>query len=458
MAHDCFICGDETSEEETLNCSTCHKSYHFRCGTGLSDVAQRTITTYLMIVPYKCPICTIGENNKLLHIVLTKNQVYNETKHATDFDPGNAIHQADTADTAGTPPANNPATVAGDTTNPHVETDVAEHRVEPPPLPPSLAGESLTPLHEHDISRSKKLSYLLSRLIRLPGHPNTGVFGDSHLSHLDGKEIDPDDDQVRVRSVGGLCIPATVYALAHHKTVHKHFKKVCWVLGTNDALHGSEQHCPDDREKYIRLLHSESARVFPNATIYFILPFVGMTGVSKPFIDGLERVIKTAAPDMVVARPPKMTDKISKKGVHLSKTGRSSFIGFLRTRFVAKKHRVFSRDSGRARLLSQGGPVQYTAALQSSVVGTPQAPQHVHTAERVNNLDPFKVGRVNNLDPSTLGPSYPGLLSLHGAPKVHDQGLVQDIVAKVMDLFAQQNVVNRYYPPLQPWPTPAPHR
>ena len=67
----------------------------------------------------------------------------------------------------------------------------------------------------------------------VPGHANTLMAGDSHLTAVDGKDIDREDDQVRVRSVGGLCLVSAVHALTNHQMVHKRFRCVERVLGTN---------------------------------------------------------------------------------------------------------------------------------------------------------------------------------------------------------------------------------
>ena len=447
MPDDCGLCSGETVENEALSCTKCHKAYHFTCATGLSDVAHRTLER-LLLLPFKCPLCTIGERNTLVHTVLTLNQLYNEGKHTQTFNLAHALDSsveddADPEDVVA-PAANNPAAPGQPPPGPPapgppapgpqvgVNATVEEHQRDGrPPLPPSLACESLAPLHGHDVSRANKLGYLLNSFYRLPGHPNTFLGGDSHLTHLDGKEVDPDDDQVRVRSAGGLCIPATVHALAHHKRAYKNFKKVIWCLGTNDALHEGDQHCSEDRLKYLRLLYSESRRIFPNAKIYFVLPFIGLKGVSKPFIDALERDIKSTCPDMFVSRPPSVRNKIGQKGIHLNRSGRLSFIQFLRSTFVTRKQRVFSKDSGRSR--------SNTA---------PQDTQGANTGFRV----PRDTGQ--HTGPRFNSASHPGAPP-QGVPLACDQGLVVDIASKVMELISQQNMLCRYYPSLPVWP---PHR
>ena len=424
MPDTCGVCSGETVKDEELLCKKCHRSYHVECGTGLSDiiVALRTVEK-LQDLNFKCPICNIGERNSLIHTVLTTNQLHNEGKRVqpltvpdtnnTETTVNNDNVAAEVVTAAITPAAGPNANVAAVTPGAPVHTvqpsqnitvEGARHT-----LPPSLVREDLTPLHEHDESRAKKFSYLLNSFYRLPGHPNVFIGGDSHLTKLDGKEVDPDDDQVRVRSAGGLCIPALVHALAGHKRVYKKFKSVSWSVGTNDALHGDEQHCPDDRNKYLRLLYSESRRIFPGAKIYVILPFSGLRGVSQSFIDTLERDLKSACPDMVLLKPPSMHNKIGKSGLHANRSGRLAFIKFLRATLVKRKQRVFSSDSGRLR----------------SNTALSQVTQGASTGFRVPN--------------QLTAPPHPGV-----PPQASDTctGLVNNIATKVMEILRCNSTEN----------------
>ena len=206
-----------------------------------------------------------------------------------------------------------------------------------------------------------------------------------------------------------------MHALAGHKRVYKKFKSVSWSVGTNDALHGDEQHCPGDRNKYLWLLYSESRRIFPGAKIHVILPFSGLRGVSQSFIDTLERDLKSACPDMVLLKPPSTHNKVGKKGLHVNRSGRLAFIKFLRATLVKRKQRVFSSDSGRLR----------------SNTASSQVTQGASTGFRVPN--------------QLTAPSHPSV-------PPSDTGLVNDIATKVMELLTQQNMLSRYYPALPAWP------
>ena len=450
---ECFRCGKGAPDE--LTCKACSCSAHFTCAFGAQVTLQKNKTLFKK--NFICAVCVVASSNKLTLDAVSKNQTYNAAKSDTHSDfvlpdsffvaqpneekDTSVVSEPDTSSDANNPDntADNAAPevvtaaitpAAGPNANVAAVTPVAPaHDTAQPSqnvtaedardtLPPSLARENLTPLHPHDESRAKKFSYLLNSFYRLPGHPNTFIGGDSHLTKLNGKEVDPDDDQVRVRSAGGLCIPALVHALARHKRVYKRFKSVSWNIGTNDALHGDEQHCPGDRDKYLRLLYSESRRIFPGAKIHVILPFSGLRGVSQSFIDTLERDLKSACPDVVVLKPPSMQNKIGRSGIHVNRSGRAAFIKFLRATLVKRKQRVFSSDSGR---------------LRSNT-----ASQGANTGFRVPN--------------QLAAPPHSGVPSQTG-----DAGLVNDIATKVMELISQQNLLSRYYPPLPAWP-PAPLR
>ena len=454
----CHICSGLIAEEDGLKCSSCHKKCHVRCGTGLSNLSPLTITTHLNECAFLCPLCNIGQKNNLINSVITINQVYNERKHATEFNLGHAFHTLNTDDdvtngvqhgeaheetnvvapvnTIDVPTSPSGSQANGENTGERIQNNSLPvgHGDKSQQLPPSLVDESLTPLHEHDVSRAKKLTYILGTFLRLPGHPNTVLIGDSHFSHMDGKEIDPDDDQVRVRSVGGLCIPATVYAISQHKFVHKKIKTVVWNLGTNDALH-SQQHCDEDRVKYLGLLYKESVRIFPKATINFIIPFSGMKGVSKPFLDELEKDLKLACPNMVRLRPPSMRNKISKSGVHLNNSGRDTFVRFLRSKFVVRKQRIFSSDSGRKAEYTTTSPDNRPSYAEAHVATSTGLVHHAAPSRSDPRPEPSSV--PSNVPQSTIQ---------------HGHGFVNDIAAKVMELITQQNMLYRYYPPLSQWP------
>ena len=434
-----------------------------------------------------CPVCVIAKDNQLLIKAVSTNQKYNAAK-VVDFTlpqsfltTQNTVQDGvTTRDDGGGPPnqdtevrgvvltanAPEPPTVDAHSTADLTATtgvssqhsnlaappppgELEAHTEELPPLPASLAAESLAPLHPHDVTRSKKLSYVLKTLLRLPGHPDTGLFGDSHFSHMDGKEVDPDGDKVRVRAVGGLCVPAAVYAIARHKYTHKKIKRVVWNLGTNGALH-SDQHCAADRLKYLRLLHSESVRVFPKATIYFITPFIGMAGVSSQYIDELTADIKRAAPNMVIVKPPSMLRKFSRSGVHLNNSGRDKFIRFLRSQFVVKEQRIFSKDSGRRSHSEDGHGGRY---LYSQAHLPRDGNQSFRVTPPAQAPVPNATGSSLNSAPRPRSETGPGDTSKTVCTTKHDTGLVNDIASKVMEIITQQNMMYRYYPPLPPPPT-----
>lgn len=217
----------------------------------------------------------------------------------------------------------------------------------PPPAGAQQQPSGMAPLHEDDLDKSKKLTNILHTLRNLPGHPSVLFIGDSTLTKVDGKDVDPDSDTCRVRSVGGLCINATAFALTNHKLVHRKFKRVAFILGINDCIH-AHQHCIEDRTKHLKVLYREASRIFPKAQVSFVPPFQGLKGVSKSFIDELAGDVAYACPKMELLIPPAMSRrKIGRSGIHLTKIGRSEFLGFLTAKFVVPRQRSFSLISGR---------------------------------------------------------------------------------------------------------------
>ena len=205
------------------------------------------------------------------------------------------------------------------------------------PKPLTLHVNKMAELHE---KKARQLMYHLDRLSQAPQHTNILIGGDSHLTGMDDKDVDPSNDQVRVCSVGGLCIYGAALALTNFKSVIKGFSTVLWVLGTNDA---QSEHISDHglkRVKHLQLLHSESKRIFPNAVISIVTPFSGIKGVDEHYLANLIRDIKYVS--LRVLQPPSVKNNISRKngGIHLSKGGREIFINFLRSQLVKP-----SRDS-----------------------------------------------------------------------------------------------------------------
>ena len=448
---------------------------------------SRAVSAFLRECVFKCPLCSIGEMNTLIGPVITRNQIFNESKHATQFninaallgevvadivvpaavqqpdpvqpqdqpppqqvqpqdqpvvtnDPANHVAAAAADDAAivqpapvnnatepAPPVASQPAAAAqpaapaqhaarNPTGRPPTPVAAQSGDVDPGKFPPSIANEGLRRLHDHDISRAVKLIYILNTLTRLPGHPNTLICGDSHLNHMDGKEVDPDDDQVRIRSVGGLCIPVLVFGLAQHKTSYKKIKRVIFTIGTNDALH-SNQHHGDERPKYLRLLQRECARVFPSATVSIILPFTDTKGVATHFIQELEQDIKSYCPKFIIFRPPNMRKMFSKSGVHLNNSGRKVFVKYLNTKFVKPKPRPFSQDSGR-----RAGTHPDRA--------TPPTYSRAHESAENFRVRPMDTGQHS------------------ASPGDANQALVQEIAHKVCELLGYQNFMHSQFPTL----------
>ena len=456
MADVCRICSTPTDE---LQCTECEKKFHFTCGTGLSNVSFRTLTkdrTFL------CPICRLGANNAMVHAVITANQLFIEKKHSTAFDPGEDITGAGEAkaptdgeprvDEApqqqqpgvppqrqqqaeppqpqqqAEPPQRQPVHTVDDSA---ADTRRRGPKGRPPPKPLTLPDDTMAPPNESCVEKAKQLIYRIGTLRRAPQHPTIFIGGDSHLTGMDGKDVDPSDDQVRVRSVGGLCIFAAVLALCNFKGILRRFKSVVWVLGTNDAQSEHlNNHCLDDRVKYLKLLYRESKRIFPSAEISIITPFSGIKGVSEPYLADLVKDLKYACPELRILRPPSVRNKIGRQGIHLNRAGREVFTSFLRSQLVTPKQRVFSSDSGRS---GQYGPDNGGSATP---VQQPPATSATHIV------------------PPYLQQLYAREPPPHDHQVALQQYQIRDIANSVIGEFIKQQQQRPYYnhyPPLPLW-------
>ena len=209
---------------------------------------------------------------------------------------------------------------------------------------PAATSVSLADLHTQDRERVKRCVDVLHRLKSLPEHVDTILIGDSNMHKIKGRQLDPVDRSTWVLSIGGLCIPALVHALQQQSKPYNNIKKVGVSVGTNDYLHRT-QHVVSERGRYLKALKEVSGKLFPNASINFVLPFTGGK-TPKSHIDRLYSDINSHIPDCVILRPPDMKSKLS-DGVHLNQGGISRLVSFLQERLIARRPAVFSRESGR---------------------------------------------------------------------------------------------------------------
>ena len=357
----CCLCSVGLQEKE-LSCSCCHKDFHFKCGTGLSNITDRNFGRLSNLV-FKCPLCSISADNRLIHTLITLNQLHNEAKHATDFHPGEIIERREVVDQqvtvdevaseeAASEHGGSPRLLTGTGGPTDVVDGGASPQVSPPPVrrsgtpdPTVNLGSSSgntsaihDGLHKADIVRAKRLSEILGTLKNLPDHVRTVILGDSNTHHVRGRDVDPKDNTVGVRSAGGLCIPAAVRALKKYDRFQlKRIQRVVWSLGANDAIHGSRQHCEEDSDSHMKSLYTETKRIFPNATVGFILPFIGIKSVTSEFRKDLENKLKANCPKMKRYHPPSMLKMMNDDGTHINNTGRRVYINFLMKQFTSCK-------------------------------------------------------------------------------------------------------------------------
>ena len=130
--------------------------------------------------------------------------------------------------------------------------------------------------------------------------------------------------QTCVVASGGLCTFAAAHVLKSHEGSYNQVKKVVFSISTNGALHGSDQHCADDREPHIKLLEQEAKRLFPNAKLHFLMPFGGSKGVSNSYITELRAAVANAS-QMTIHNPPNMDSMLKADGVHVTWKGETRF-------------------------------------------------------------------------------------------------------------------------------------
>ena len=240
----------------------------------------------------------------------------------------------------------------------------------------------------------KKLVYILKALRNLPGHRSSLAIGDSNSHRMNQQEIDPVNRSVAVRSVGGLCVVSAADALKQCRFVYTKVKKLTWSIGVNDYLHRN-QHCMDDWDDHLKSLFKESERVFPKASISFILPFQGLPKVDARFITILGSKIKAVYPQIKRLYAPSMRDKVSSDGVHLNPEGQSVYFNFLRKNICIPGPRPRPPHTNPAMPSTPSEP-------RAGTMGGAQAPRS--ESFRVNNSD------FPNLTPNQAAPPAPPVL------------------------------------------------
>ena len=362
MAEVCLVCGEGAQE---LECKSCSSQIHFACAYG-APVNNKNPQTYFRNGNYLCPVCIVGRKNELVLKSVSYNQTYiSNNTNVVDFKLPDSFAAAPEVDVTATDEGENKGGESGgEEKRPGCEFVLTgllnslhrkqhlDARAVPPPVrqastperptyPSDMSGSysedhsvQSAPLHQADLTRSKRLSMILNTFKNLPDHVRTVILGDSNSHHVRGRDVDPKDNKVCVRSSGGLCIFAAVHALKQYdKYPLKRIQRVVWSIGTNDALHGSREHCQDDVPTHIKALYSETKRIFPNASVGFILPSIGIKNVTSTFRKDLDNLIKVNCPRMKRYYPPSMHNMVGEDGVHITNEGRQAYINFLMRNF-----------------------------------------------------------------------------------------------------------------------------
>ena len=393
MAADCLVCSAEVDDE--LVCTLCSDQLHFLCGYG-AELNNNTWRTYFKKGKYVCPVCIVGRSNDLVLKSVSTNQrhikvsntittdtaptdteepaaveaVVEEVTDDDQAEDGEGSVVSDVADLDDTTVSeydlygSSSLCLGGENfyramrgTPPHPQTSPVRRSASrgsagsPPPVLPFLPPHSPPPSgykvgdvwfekkpHTSDQSRAKRLVFILKALKNLPSHVSTVVLGDSNTHHVKAHEVDPNGNSVAVRSFSGLCVVSAVLALREYKNLpYQKFRKIVWSLGTNDALHGREQHTAADYPKYVRELYTETKRIFPKASVHFITPFIGVKEVTPAYRKDFAQTLKINCPKITIHHPPSIQGMLAPDGVHISESGRSIYTNFLMKRFTNSK-------------------------------------------------------------------------------------------------------------------------
>ena len=201
---------------------------------------------------------------------------------------------------------------------------------------PSDPNGEISPLHDRCKKPAGVLAYMLNAFKNLPHNRTTLIIGDSNFHGIKG-ELDPISRSTAVRAISGLCIVGAAQTLLKYEYQYRNIKKLVLSLGVNDHLH-QKQHCEDDFDRHFTTLIEESKRVFPSATIHFVVPFKGLPRVPGRHIEKVWDFLTNKFPEVKRHRAPSMEGKVQKRdGVHLTGEGHESLRDFLIERFTPRR-------------------------------------------------------------------------------------------------------------------------
>lgn len=334
VAVPCCLCSGIVSEDKWLRCNSCWKKFHFRCGTGLTDVSERTITTYLNGVNFRCFLCRIAEKNSLITTVITLNQQYNEAKRAPNdeavTEPQSSHSGSQRSESP--PPRSRNSQRSESPRSRHSQRSGRRSTHASSPHSQGSRRDFRQVLPPSEFRRVKRCKGTLFGLRHLPPTVETLIILDSNGRGIKGEDIDGSGAKVSVKAIGGLCVSATTAALKEAKLVFPKIKNVAFGLGTNDHLHRGLH--PGEKEPYIKDLDAAARKAFPSAKIHFILPFTAIKGLTVDYIKSIAADIKASRVNWKVHFPPNMKGKLaSPQFIHIKPEDRVVFSSWLKKIF-----------------------------------------------------------------------------------------------------------------------------
>ena len=272
----CVHCDGEVTGYMHLKCHVCSGTWHTDCAS-LTGITKGTLDK---ILQWRCPSCIITASGDPMLQILTRI-----SKMERDI-----------------------VTIFNRLPEPKVTPEPADRLQEESVGQENTVNSDITAsLHESDVNRAVKFNEALKRSRKVLLHSKILFIGDSNMHNIGrNKDLQLDTSrQTCVVASGGLCTFAAAHVLKSHEGSYNQVKKVVFSISTNGALHGSDQHCADDREPHIKLLEQEAKRLFPNAKLHFLMPFGGSKGVSNSYVSELREAVANAS-QMTIHNSPNM--------------------------------------------------------------------------------------------------------------------------------------------------------
>ncbi len=184
--------------------------------------------------------------------------------------------------------------------------------------------------YKHEINRKERLISVVKKSNKIISSREVVAIVDSHPNWQLLHKYAPN---TAIIQVGGLCFPsaaAGIDSLAAAGLSFPSTKQIITALGCNDIAHAHNAHhnLSAYSESWLPYFSSSIKKLFPNATIKFVLPFSSKT-IPQHTIDTLQRQLTETFPGHEILHSPYYTPYDFHDHIHLNSLAQQGYTTFL---------------------------------------------------------------------------------------------------------------------------------